>query len=137
MKIVIDTNIAAALLLRLSYSDAARAAVAKASSLLAPDLLFYEMTNLLWRLMSAGDIDARLAHRVLAETQMLLDECLPASDLLPESLDLAAGLAHPAYDCFFVRAAIHHDALLLTADRRLARALEQTQPAVRFELISA
>jgi predicted nucleic acid-binding protein len=137
MKIVIDTNIAAALLLRLSYSDAARTAVARASSLIAPDLIFHEMANLLWRLTTTGTIDSRLAYRVLDEVPTLLSDCIPGRDLLPESFDLAVTLAHPAYDCFFVRTAVCHDALLLTADRRLAKALEDSRIKVRYQLISA
>jgi predicted nucleic acid-binding protein len=137
MKFVIDTNIAAALLLKLSYSEAARQAVSEASALIAPDLILHEMANLLWRLTTADRIDVSLAHRVLEETPVLLSDCIPGHELLPESFDLAVSLAHPAYDCFFVRAAAREGAVLLTADRRLARSLEDAQTSVRCRLVAA
>ena len=78
---VLDANIALALLVELPYSAAARAALATATTALAPDLVLYESANALWRIANAGEMEEAACQEVLARLPLLFDELVPAHDL--------------------------------------------------------
>jgi predicted nucleic acid-binding protein len=44
---------------------------------------------------------------------------VPTERLGPVAMGLALDLPHPVYDCFYLAAALAHEAALLTADRAL------------------
>ena len=89
--------------------------------LLAPDLLFSEAANALWKKVGRGELTA-----VEAEAAAQLLRAVPlrvslARDLLPRAVALAVELAHPAYDCVYLALAEATGAPLVSDDRRLAR----------------
>ncbi len=87
--------------------------------LIAPDLLFAEVGNILWKKQQRGEMDAAatlLGARWLLQVPMQVYE---SAGLLVDALALAQRLRHPAYDCFYLALAQRVDAPLVTADRRL------------------
>lgn len=117
---VLDANIALALLVELPYSAAARAALATATTALAPDLVLYESANALWRIANAGEMEEAACQEVLARLPLLFDELVPAHDLGGNALAAAIAQRHPAYDCFYSVLAAQRGATLVTADRKFA-----------------
>lgn len=86
--------------------------------LIAPDLLFAEVANILWKKQLRGEIDAMtltLAARWLLQLPIQVHD---SASLLVEAAALAVRLKHPAYDCFYLALAVRTDAALVTADRR-------------------
>jgi predicted nucleic acid-binding protein len=81
MIVVVDANIAAALFLDLAYSKQAREAVARASEILAPDLINAEVANTLWKLTTSKRIDIDFARQVLAGLSTVVSEFVPGKDL--------------------------------------------------------
>ena len=117
MKWVVDASVAAKWLA--PEMESAQAEALLDDELLAPDLLFAEVGNILWKKQTRGEIDtaaAQLGARWLLQVPLQVHE---TSSLLADALALALQLQHPAYDCFYLALALRADAPLMTADKRL------------------
>ena len=135
---VIDANIAAALFIDLAYSSKARSALAGVSSILAPDLIFSEVANTVWKLVTSKQIQTDFGLEVLDGLDSLLTEVVPGRELATAALDLAVRLDHPAYDCFYLALSIDRSAQFYTADRRLAEAVSRYRlPGLVCDLVSS
>ena len=135
--IVIDANIAAAVLIDLAYSSAAREAVAEPGRIIAPDIVVHEFANALWRLVGAGRMTENFAHQALTGLETLVSDLVAGASIAHEALRIAIELRHPVYDCFYLALALERNAILLTADRGLAAQVARTEFAGRVKLITA
>ncbi|HUF44015.1 MAG TPA: type II toxin-antitoxin system VapC family toxin [Aestuariivirgaceae bacterium] len=135
--IVIDANVAAALLLDLAYSTTARQAVSGAERIVAPDLVVHEFTNALWKLVTSGKMTESFAHQALSGLDTLVSDLVAGQTIAHEAFRIATELRHPAYDCFYLALALGRNAPLLTADRRFAARVANTEFADRLQLITA
>lgn len=114
---VVDASVAAKWLAPEPGSDAADALLE--DDLFAPDLLYAEVANILWKKVSRGEMTpqaAELAARWLLQVPLRMHD---GAGLLLRSTVLARQLNHPAYDCFYLALAERLDCRLVTADRRL------------------
>lgn len=97
--------------------------VGRASSLVAPSHVMVEVGRALLRSVRSGLIsqdDVRLALRGLPSLVRLI-----ATEVLIErAFDIAASSSVTIYDALYVAAAIQADDVLVTADARLVRGLE-------------
>ena len=85
---------------------------------IAPDLLYVEAANALARAYRRGIIDrSHLALLVDALVAMPLD-VVPTRELVQDALAYVDRMS--AYDACYVALAVREDAVLLTADRKLA-----------------
>ena len=92
----------------------------------APDGLIPECANTLWKKVSRRELpaaDARDAFQLLVEIPL---EELASRALAAETFQISLSLDHPAYDCFYLAAAIKLETSLVTADRRLIQKLLST-----------
>jgi predicted nucleic acid-binding protein len=124
---VIDASVAIKLVVPEEHSIQAVSLRSK-YRLAAPDILFSECANTLWKKVRRGelsDIDACEAMDIL--TKMDLD-VLPCRDLSQEALLVSLRLDHPAYDCIYLCAALRLETVVMTADERLLRKLGQSGP---------
>ena len=93
--------------------------------LVAPELILPECANILWKKATRGELahdEAALAADLLARMEVELVGHRPS---MPAALSLALDLGHPAYDCAYLALAIERDLPMVTADRRLVRAVEK------------
>jgi len=91
----------------------------------SPELLIPECANILWKKTQRGELtreEAVLAARLLERSGVVY---LSMTGLLERSTSLAIELAHPAYDCVYLAAAVQMGAKFVTADRRLLRVIAQ------------
>ena len=117
MKWVLDASVAAKWLA--PEPDSPQAQALLADELVAPDLLYAEVANILWKKQLRGEIDgatAQVAGRWLLQVPLQVHD---SASLLADALAMALQLQHPAYDCFYLALAQRLDAPLVTADRRL------------------
>ncbi len=100
--------------------ESAQAEALLGETLIAPDLIFAEVANVLWKKVGRGEMDAATAAaaaRWLRQVPLRVVEC---GALLQEALALSLRLGHPAYDCFYLALAVRGEGRLVTGDARLA-----------------
>ena len=91
---------------------------------LAPDLLFVEVANALWRKTAAAkELSPREADHAFDLVRHSGIDLRPTGPLLPRATDVARRLDHPVYDCVYLALAERERAALVTADQRLLRRL--------------
>jgi predicted nucleic acid-binding protein len=134
--VVIDANVAAALLLDLAYSASARDAVGGAERIIAPDIVVHEFANALWKLVAGGKITEGFAHQALVGLDSLVSDVVAGRAIAHDALRIAIEFTHPVYDCFYLALARERDATLMTADRRLAARVVGSEFAERLHLIA-
>ncbi|MGQ0483868.1 MAG: type II toxin-antitoxin system VapC family toxin [Hyphomicrobiales bacterium] len=137
MIVVIDANIAVALMLNLSYSEQARKAVAEAHSIIAPDLIVHEVTNTLWKIARATARPLSEFQNIVERFPLMFDELVQGRQLASAAFINAITLKHPAYDCFYVALATARNAILMTADGRLVRAIAESGMNIEVRPIQA
>jgi predicted nucleic acid-binding protein len=84
-----------------------------------PDLFAAEVTSALWKLARFGGVDAEVAGRSLQAALALPSEVATTRELAAEVFAAAIRHDRPVYDLFYFVLARRHDAVLVTADRRL------------------
>ena len=138
MKWVIDASVAAKWLA--PEPDTPLAEALLADDLIAPDLLYAEVANILWKKQLRGEMDAattQIGARWLLQVPLQVHD---SASLLADVLALALQLQHPAYDCFYLALARRVDAPLVTADRRLharCHAVDAAGLGARVRLLAA
>ena len=127
---VIDTSALAKYVITEEYSDLVRQIVslheASEIQLTAPDFLLVECANVLWKnALRTGDPieDVIAALNNLRGTNIRL---VPQEDLLEEALRIALNMEITVYDALYCALAQRENAEIITEDRRLRSALDQT-----------
>lgn len=129
---IIDASVAFKLIVPESGYEAANALVSS-ESLTAPDLIFAELANALWRFSQRN---APLNWSIAAaKVRTVIDRVVPTEDLMPVAIDIAVQLNHPAYDCFYLALAIAEQDVVITADRRFHAACAASPHAARVRLL--
>ncbi len=124
---VIDASVLAKWFVEEEGSSDAR--VLRSLALAAPDLAIVEMANVLWKKVRKGEFDARFVPRTL-ETLRHADLSLTESLLLADrAVDIAIGLDHAVYDCFYLSLAERLGVPFVSADDRLGRKLAEKPEA--------
>jgi len=113
-----------------TVGDTARARL-RGRALDAPELIDLETASVIRRALRAGRIDGRRGELALAALVRLPLRRAPHRPLLDRCWELRENLS--VYDAAYVALAERLDALLLTADARLAKA---PGPRCRVELLS-
>jgi predicted nucleic acid-binding protein len=95
---------------------------------LAPELMLTEVTNTLWKLHRANQLQGVDPHSLLSQATELIDQIEPDRNLQVEALALAMHLNHSVYDCLYLALARREAATLLTADQKLQSLARQVLP---------
>jgi predicted nucleic acid-binding protein len=115
---------------------AARAMRTVETQLAAPDLLFIEMSNSLWKLVRRGEMAAPRAIEIIEEITASPFVTFSEQSLAQDALDLAVATGLTAYDASYVALAIRLDKILITADERLVRKVAGTRSANHVTLLA-
>ena len=118
MKLVVDASVAVKWFVDERGAD--RAAALQGQSLCAPDLIFAEVGNALWRLQRQKVLSAADYSQAVDGLRVAPLTVAPLVELLPSAAKLAVELDHPLYDCFYLALAMREGCPLVTADQRLA-----------------
>lgn len=125
--VVIDSSVAVKLLVPEDQSLHAIRLQSK-YRLAAPDILFSECANTLWKKVHSGEIGKNHAFEAIDVLSDLDLTVLASRDIMQEALQIAVQIDHPAYDCLYLSAALRLNAVVVTADQRLLRKLAQSGP---------
>lgn len=125
---IVDASVALKWIVVEPDSEPANALIVR-GDLHAPDLIFSEIANALWKKSVRAEI-ARLPHD-LDRFHRIFDSIEPSGSLLRRATELAIELTHPAYDCFYLALPERRADVLVTADQRFLRVVT-TSPYARL-----
>ena len=111
------------------HSDAARRLLALPHEYVAPDLLFAEAANTIWKKIRRKELTAEDGQRLVADITRIAVETVSCRALAEDAHALANATGRTVYDAMYVALAVRFDTRLLTADDRLETALRNV-PAV-------
>ena len=95
-------------------------------NLMAPEYVLVESTNVLWKQLQRGNIQAEDAAASLQALRGLGIRLIPNAEILEDALTLAAQHGITVYDSLFCAVAVRENAQLITADNPLVRRLTGT-----------
>jgi predicted nucleic acid-binding protein len=122
-RLVLDASVVVKLFFEEEHSEAAEKQFASAEQLLAPDLLWIEVANVIWKRQRRGDLSHEAAAEILSQVLRLPVQAYPSAELLPDALELATRLDRTVYDSLYLALAVKTKSIMLCADRRLVNAL--------------
>jgi predicted nucleic acid-binding protein len=123
-RIVVDASVAVKWFLPEELSTEARRLLVPEYELLAPDLLWAELGNVLWKKHRRGEFDPRTAAQLLGAFSRLPIEFHAAERWTEAALDLAIRHGVTVYDGLYLALAAGNACRVVTADRRLREACE-------------
>ena len=111
------------------HSDAARRLLQSQNQYVAPDLLFAETANTIWKKVRRGEVSRRDGEGLVADVGRAAVQTVPCRALAADAYALASASGRTVYDAMYLALALRLDTRLITADERLAGALA-AMPAV-------
>ncbi|HYC88581.1 MAG TPA: type II toxin-antitoxin system VapC family toxin [Thermoanaerobaculia bacterium] len=90
---------------------------------MAPDLLFAEVANSIWKKTLRGELTAIDSHQLAADLERIAVETIPCRELAADAHALALITSRSVYDSVYAALAIRLETRLITADERLVSAL--------------
>jgi predicted nucleic acid-binding protein len=119
---VVDASVAIKWFVPEVDSAVARRLLGHSDRYVAPDLLFPEMANAIWKKIQRGDLSEEDGRRIAVDIERADVETFPSRDLAAKAVDLALATGRTTYDAMYVALAIRHTTRVITADRRLFNA---------------
>jgi predicted nucleic acid-binding protein len=133
--IIVDASVALKWVLDEDDSPLARALAAR--SLAAPDLLWPECANGLWRWARTGALPRRVALERFAALRRAPVALAPTGHLLDRALTLAIEIGHPFYDCLYLALALIRGTQVVSADRRFVNTVRRHASLAEFVVLLA
>ena len=124
-RLVIDASVAVKWVVAEPDSD--RTELLLDHRLVAPDLLFAECANVLWKKVRRGELtqaEADIAAQTLEAADLAV---VPTRGYVAIATSMAVELDHPAYDAVYLAVAEAANLRIVTADDRLVRKLRQSR----------
>jgi len=126
LPLVIDASVAAKWIKPEVHSAYAARVLQGPYALFAPDLLWPEVGNILWKSIQRGEIAPVEAHEGLRMLLRYPITVVPGQSLITAALDIALQYQQTVYDALYVALATSRDCQLVTADRSLHDGLKNT-----------
>jgi predicted nucleic acid-binding protein len=133
-KAVIDSSVAIKWFVVEPYSNDARRVLneyqAGTLSLLAPDLIYAEVGNIVWKKQRLQGLAAADAYLIIEAFRMLTFSLTSSATLLDEAIRLAITHQRTVYDALYVALSVREQCRYVTADERLVNAIGTVFPNV-------
>jgi len=123
VRFVVDASVATKWFVEEEGREEARRLL-ETAELLAPDLVFAEVANTLWKKLKRQEVSFEHARDACALLPSIFVEVVPTRVTLVEALAIARALDHPVYDCIYVACAKRLGLSVVTADSRLIAKVE-------------
>jgi predicted nucleic acid-binding protein len=121
---VVDASVVVKWFVPEIHSDAARQLLVRPHQYLAPDLLFAEVANTIWKKTRRGEIAARHGQALMADFGRVAVEAVPCRGLAEDAYAIASATGRTVYDSLYLALAARLDTRLITADDRLVAAID-------------
>ena len=116
--LVVDASVAVKWFLPEIHSQAAERILKSGRKLLAPDLIWAEVGNALWKKVRRDEILPEEANGILRDFLRFPVQTYESKILLPTAWDLAIQSDTSVYDALYLSLAIGQNCPLVTADRK-------------------
>jgi predicted nucleic acid-binding protein len=126
MPLVVDASVAVKWLLPEVHSLAARRILDADEVLLAPDLLWAEVGNVLWKRCRSGDLTRDEVRDLLRDFRRLPVTTVPVKELVVEAMEIAVRFDRSIYNSLYLALAVTRECRLVTADRAFCSILKRT-----------
>jgi predicted nucleic acid-binding protein len=104
-------------------SDAARRWLDASHDYLAPELLFPEAGNTLWKKVRRGELSVDDGQQLATDLSVIAVEAVSMRGLLPDAHALALRTGMTVYDATYLALAVRLETQVITGDDRFARRL--------------
>jgi len=104
-------------------SDAARRWLDAPNDYIAPDLLFPETGNTVWKKVRRGELSPDEAQQLVTDLSVIAVEAVPMRGLMPDAHALALRASVTVYDATYLALAVRLETQVITGDDRFARRL--------------
>lgn len=127
--LVVDASVVVKWFVPEIHSDAARRLLALPHEYVAPDLLFAETANTIWKKIRRKELTAEEGQQLVADIGRIAVEAVSCRALAEDAHVLANATGRTVYDSMYVALAVRLGTRSITADDRLEAALRNV-PAV-------
>ena len=134
LPLVVDSSVAIKWFVVEPYSADARRILedyqAGLVSFSAPDLIYAEVGNIVWKKQTMQGLDPADAREILESLRSITFRITPASDLLEEAYRIAVKYQRTVYDSLYLALSLREQSQFVTADERLVNAVSGHMPNV-------
>ncbi len=134
---VVDASVAIKWFVEEVHAEAARRLLADVYLLYAPDLLWPESGNILWKKVQRGELTAPEARLIREGLEQVPLNITPSQLIFEPALELALDTGRTIYNSCYLALAMLMESPLVTVDQRLFNALRQTDYAPHLLWIEA
>lgn len=107
------------------HSEAARRWLDAPHDYIAPDLVFPETGNAIWKKIRRGELSEDEGQRLVADISAIGVEHVSMRALLPDAHAVAVATGITVYDAMYLTLAIRLETQVITGDDRFARRLAE------------
>jgi predicted nucleic acid-binding protein len=119
---VVDASVVVKWFVPEIHSEAARRLLTLPHQYFAPDLLFAETANTIWKKILRGELEPDEGQRMIADIGRIAVETISCRALVEDAHALASATGTTVYDALYVALAVRLDTRVITADDRLEAA---------------
>jgi predicted nucleic acid-binding protein len=123
---VIDASVAIKWFLPEPHSINALKLLETGDELLAPDLIFAECGNVLWKKWLRRELEAEVIPAILGDLHRMNMRIVPTYMLSEETAKIVVTYRRSFYDSIYLALAVAADGRMVTADEKLCNALGNT-----------
>jgi predicted nucleic acid-binding protein len=126
---VVDASVVVKWFVPEVHGDASRRLLVLPHDYVAPDLLFAEAANAIWKKIRRGELTPEEGRQLVADIGQIAVETVSCRALAEDAHALANATGRTVYDSMYVALAVRLNTRAITADDRLEAALKKI-PAV-------
>ena len=95
--------------------------IINADWVIAPDIYISEVTNVFWKYHQFEALPLDICENLLNKSVRLIDDVIESGELYQEAFSFSCRTNHPVYDSMYLICARRHNAIFLSADKRLIK----------------
>ncbi len=122
-RFVVDASVVVKWVMPEEHSESAARLLSEELELWAPDLLWPESGNILWKKWLRQELSEEKVPSLLQTLQSFPLNILPSERLVEEAWEIARDFRRSFYDSLYLALAIYQECPMVTADRRLYNAV--------------
>jgi len=124
MSVVVDASVVIKWFVPEAGSDAASRLLASEDRLEAPDLLFAEIANAIWKKVLRGQLTRAESQLLISDIEKIAVGTTPCRALATDAHAIALITSRSVYDSMYVALALRLGTRVITADERFFHALQ-------------